>query len=66
MVYIHCDIVRSCTTGVAVAKTEVPNGSTQVSFNPINWKQLCVMGDDHVTLYLLEQCSDTLTHLTPM
>ena len=48
-----------------MADTEVPCGSSQVSFSPINWKQLCVLGESHVTLYLLEQC-DNLTNLTPL
>ena len=58
-------VVRSCATGTVLAEAEVAHGSTQVSFNPINWKQLCVLGDSHVTLYLLEQCGP-LTQLTPM
>lgn len=63
---IYSYTIRSCATGAMIAETEVSHSSTQVSFNPINWKQLCVMGDNHVTLYLLEQCGGTLTHLTPM
>lgn len=56
---------RSCASSTVVADTEVPRGSVQVTFNPINWKQLSVLGDSHITLYLLEQC-DNLTNLTPL
>ena len=42
--------------------TTVTHGGSQLSINPLNWKQMCVMGLDRLTLYSLEQCDND--HLT--
>lgn len=42
--------------GVPVCGTAVGPGVQEVSFNPLNWKQICVLTREAVTLWMLEQC----------
>ena len=46
-----------------VFNREMSNSVGQVCFNPLNWKQLCVLGQDRVTLWTVE-CCDTDNILT--
>ena len=48
-----------------MCEISVGPGATQLSFNPLNWRQLCLMGPGRVTLWTLEQC-DTQNLLSPM
>ena len=56
---------RDCPEGSEMCEVSVGPGATQLSFNPLNWRQLCLMGPGRVTLWTLEQC-DTQNLLSPM
>ena len=45
--------------------TSVGPGGSQLSLNPLNWQQMCVLGTERLTLYLLEQCDNDQLLLTP-
>ena len=47
---------RDCLTGVEMCEVAAGPGGAQVSFNPLNWKQLCLVGSSRVVLWTLEQC----------
>ena len=48
-----------------MCRTSVGPGGSQLSLNPINWRQMCVLGTERLTLYLLEQCDNDQLLLTP-
>ena len=56
---------RDLDAGCELCRTSVGPGRRQVSFNPLNWKQMCVLGQDYLTLYSVEQCDDDQFMLTP-
>jgi len=56
---------RDCLTGVEMCEVVAGPGGAQVSFNPLNWKQLCLVGPSRVVLWTLEQC-DTQELLSPV
>ena len=47
-----------------MCRTSVGPGGYQLSFNPLNWWQMCVFGAERLTLYLLEQCDNDQLLLT--
>ena len=58
---MHCrDLVEGCE----LCRTSVGPGGCQLSLNPLNWQQMCVLGPERLTLYLLEQCSNDQLMLT--
>ena len=48
-----------------ICQTNVGSGGSQLTFDPLNWKHLCLVGPNRVCLYNLEQC-DTENFLSPM
>ena len=42
--------------GAPVCGTVVGPDVQEVSFNPLNWKQICVVTREAITLWTLEQC----------
>ena len=62
---IHIVACRDCQEGLEMCEMSVGPGATQLSFNPLNWRQLCLMGPGRVTLWSLEQC-DAQDLLSPM
>ena len=56
---------RDCRTGEEVCEVAAGPGGAQVSFNPLNWRQLCLVGPSRVVLWTLEQC-DMQELLSPM
>ena len=55
---------RQTINGVPVCGTVVGLGVQEVSFNPLNWKQICVVTREAITLWMLEQCGPN-SLLTP-
>lgn len=55
-------LVRSVSECAALCSEAVGGGASyQLSFNPLNWRQLCLVSAETVTLWTLEQCgSQTL------
>ena len=62
---IYIVACRDCQERSEMCEISVGPGATQLSFNPLNWRQLCLMGPGRVTLWTLEQC-DTQNLLSPM
>ena len=50
--FIDC---RKTTEGKRVCDTHVGAGVEAVSFNPLNWKQICVISKNSMRLWTLEQ-----------
>lgn len=55
---------RDVQEGCELCRTDVGPGGSQLSLNPLNWKQMCVVGAEKLTLYLLEQCDNDQLLLT--
>lgn len=51
--------------GYELCRASVGPGCHQLSLNPLNWRQMCVLGNERLTLYLLEQCDNDQLMLTP-
>lgn len=56
---------RDLQEGCELCRTSVGPGGHQLSLNPMNWKQMCVLGQNQLTLYLVEQCDDDQLIITP-
>lgn len=50
--------------GCELCRTSVGPGGCQLSLNPLNWRQMCVIGAERLTLYVLEQCDNDQLMLT--
>ena len=48
-----------------VVDQKLPGGHITISFNPTNWKQLALIGEDRLSLWSVESC-DTQMMLTSM
>ena len=48
-----------------ICQANIGSGGSQLSFNPLNWKHLCLVGTNRICLYNLEQC-DAELFLSPM
>ena len=48
-----------------IYEANIGSGGSQLSFNPLNWKNLCLIGANRICLYNLEQC-DAELFLSPM
>ena len=44
------------SVGVEIHSVTVGEGATEVSMNPLNWKQICLFGPSKITLWTMEQC----------
>ena len=57
-------LYRDVQEGCELCRTNVGPGGYQLSLNPLNWRQMCVMGANKLTFYSLEQCNDDQLMLT--
>lgn len=57
--------IRDCEEGSMICQANVGPSGTAISFNPLNWKQLCLIGTNRVSLYTLEQL-DSENFLSPL
>ena len=51
--------------GMEICTVSVGEGATEVSINPLNWKQIFLSGPAKITLWTLEQCGNE-NLLTPV
>lgn len=64
--YLVRIVCRDVVEGCELCHKSVGPGGHQLSLNPLNWRQMCVIGPDRLTLYLLEQCGDDQLMLTAL
>ena len=64
--YVLINVVRDVVEGCELCRASVGPGCSHLSLNPLNWRQLCVLGVQRLTLYLLEECDDSQLVLTPL
>ena len=57
--------IRDCEEGSMICQAYVGPGGSTISYNPLNWKQLCLVGTNRISLYTLEQ-SDSENFLSPL
>lgn len=50
--YFH----RDCSGGEVLSETPVGPGGANITVNPLNWKQVSLIGPERITLWTLEQC----------
>ena len=58
-------MVRDSQEGSVICQADIGPGGSQVSFNPLNWKHLCLIGPTRICFYSMEQC-DTDYVLSPL
>lgn len=63
--YVLSYYCRNVQEGCELCRTSIDPGGCQLSLNPLNWHQMCVVGTERLTLFLLEQCDNDQLMLTP-